>query len=176
MLSNELETCLNSAFQVAREGRHEFLTVEHLLLSILDTPRVKEILQACGGDAAKLSVELREHIEQTTPRVPEGEEREVQPTLGFQRVLQRAVFHVQSSGRKEVGVANVFVAIFGEKQSHAVFLLGRQDVSRLDVVNYISHGMSKLADERASEAKDEAPPAAGGAATEADSGALEKYA
>ncbi|MFM8516312.1 MAG: ATP-dependent Clp protease ATP-binding subunit ClpA, partial [Nevskiaceae bacterium] len=139
-------------------------------------PRVKEILQACGGDAAKLSVELREHIEQTTPRVPEGEEREVQPTLGFQRVLQRAVFHVQSSGRKEVGVANVFVAIFGETQSHAVFLLGRQDVSRLDVVNYISHGMSKLADERASEAKDEAPPAAGGAATEADSGALEKYA
>ena len=94
---------------------------------------------------------------------PEGEEREVQPTLGFQRVLQRAVFHVQSSGRKEVGVANVFVAIFGEKQSHAVFLLGRQDVSRLDVVNYVSHGMSKLADERASEAKDEAPPAAAGA-------------
>jgi ATP-dependent Clp protease ATP-binding subunit ClpA len=176
MLSNELETCLNSAFQVARDGRHEFLTVEHLLLSILDTPRVKEILQACGGDAAKLSVELREHIEQTTPRVPEGEEREVQPTLGFQRVLQRAVFHVQSSGRKEVGVANVFVAIFGEKQSHAVFLLGRQDVSRLDVVNYISHGMSKLADERASEAKDEATPAAAGAAAEADSGALEKYA
>lgn len=175
MLSNELETCLNSAFQVAREGRHEFLTVEHLLLSILDTPRVKEILQACGGDAAKLSVELREHIEQTTPRVPEGEEREVQPTLGFQRVLQRAVFHVQSSGRKEVGVANVFVAIFGEKQSHAVFLLGRQDVSRLDVVNYVSHGMSKLADERASEAKDEAPPAAAGA-PEADSGALDKYA
>ena len=175
MLSNELETCLNSAFQVAREGRHEFLTVEHLLLSILDTPRVKEILQACGGDAAKLSVELREHIEQTTPRVPEGEEREVQPTLGFQRVLQRAVFHVQSSGRKEVGVANVFVAIFGEKQSHAVFLLGRQDVSRLDVVNYVSHGMSKLADERASEAKDEAPPAAAGT-PEADSGALDKYA
>ena len=175
MLSNELETCLNSAFQVAREGRHEFLTVEHLLLSILDTPRVKEILQACGGDAARLVVELREHIEQTTPRVPEGEEREVQPTLGFQRVLQRAVFHVQSSGRKEVGVANVFVAIFGEKQSHAVFLLGRQDVSRLDVVNYVSHGMSKLADERASEAKDEAPPAAAGA-PEADSGALDKYA
>jgi ATP-dependent Clp protease ATP-binding subunit ClpA len=175
MLSNELETCLNSAFQVAREGRHEFLTVEHLLLSILDTPRVKEILQACGGDAARLVVELREHIEQTTPRVPEGEEREVQPTLGFQRVLQRAVFHVQSSGRKEVGVANVFVAIFGEKQSHAVFLLGRQDVSRLDVVNYVSHGMSKLADERASEAKDEAPPAAAGT-PEADSGALDKYA
>ncbi|MEY3726295.1 MAG: Clp protease ClpX, partial [Chloroflexota bacterium] len=175
MLSNELETCLNSAFQVARDGRHEFLTVEHLLLSILDTPRVKEILQACGGDAAKLSVELREHIEQTTPRVPEGEEREVQPTLGFQRVLQRAVFHVQSSGRKEVGVANVFVAIFGEKQSHAVFLLGRQDVSRLDVVNYISHGMSKTDDDKGS-AKEEAP-AAGAAAAEAESAsALEKYA
>jgi ATP-dependent Clp protease ATP-binding subunit ClpA len=175
MLSNELETCLNSAFQVARDGRHEFLTVEHLLLSILNTPRVKEILQACGGDAARLATELREHIEQTTPRVPEGEQRDVQPTLGFQRVLQRAVFHVQSSGRKEVGVANVFVAIFGEKQSHAVFLLGRQDVSRLDVVNYVSHGMSKRADERASEAKDEAPPPPAGA-PEADSAALDKYA
>ena len=148
MLSNELENCLNSAFQVARENRHEFLTVEHLLLAILDTPRVKEVLRACGGDTARLATELREHIEQTSPRLPEGDDREVQPTLGFQRVLQRAVFHVQSSGRKEVGVANVLVAIFSEKQSHAVFLLNRQDVSRLDIVNYVSHGMSKIADER----------------------------
>ena len=174
MLSNELETCLNSAFQVAREGKHEFLTVEHLLLSILDTPRVKEVLKACGGDVPRLAAELREHIDQSTPRLPEGDEREVQPTLGFQRVLQRAVFHVQSSGRKEVGVANVLVAIFSEKQSHAVFLLGRQDVARLDVVNYISHGMSKIADERG-ETKDE--PAAAPTTTEADGGgALEKYA
>ncbi|MBM4209247.1 MAG: ATP-dependent Clp protease ATP-binding subunit ClpA [Gammaproteobacteria bacterium] len=175
MLSNELESCLNSAFQMARDGRHEFLTVEHLLLAILETPRVKEILRACGGDAARLAADLREHIEQSTPRLPEGDEREVQPTLGFQRVLQRAVFHVQSSGRKEVGVGNVLVAIFSEKQSHAVFLLGRQDVARLDVVNYISHGMSKIAEERG-EQKDE-PAAAQQASAEADQGgALEKYA
>ena len=175
MLSNELENCLNSAFQVAREGRHEFLTVEHLLLAILDTPRVKEVLRACGGDTARLATELREHIEQTSPRLPEGDDREVQPTLGFQRVLQRAVFHVQSSGRKEVGVANVLVAIFSEKQSHAVFLLNRQDVSRLDIVNYVSHGMSKIADERSESKEEGAAPAA--TATEAEgSSALEKYA
>ena len=174
MLSNELETCLNSAFQVAREGKHEFLTVEHLLLAILDTPKVKEVLKACGGDVPRLAAELREHIDQSTPRLPDGDEREVQPTLGFQRVLQRAVFHVQSSGRKEVGVANVLVAIFSEKQSHAVFLLNRQDVARLDVVNYISHGMSKIADERG-ETKDE--PAAAPSTAEADGGgALDKYA
>ncbi|HVS76667.1 MAG TPA: ATP-dependent Clp protease ATP-binding subunit ClpA [Steroidobacteraceae bacterium] len=155
MLSNELEYCLNDAFHQAREARHEYLTVEHLLLAILDTPRVREILRACGADLAKLKQELKDHIDQSTPRVEEGEEREVQPTLGFQRVLQRAVFHVQSSGRKEVGVANVLVAIFSEKQSHAVFLLNRQHVTRLDVVNYISHGLSKIAEEKTD--KEEAP-------------------
>ncbi|MBM4192107.1 MAG: ATP-dependent Clp protease ATP-binding subunit ClpA [Gammaproteobacteria bacterium] len=174
MLSNELETCLNSAFQVAREGKHEFLTVEHLLLAVLDTPKVKEVLKACGGDVPRLAAELREHIEQNAPRLPDGDEREVQPTLGFQRVLQRAVFHVQSSGRKEVGVGNVLVAIFSEKQSHAVFLLNRQDVARLDVVNYISHGMSKIADERA-ETKDEAAAVPLSADTEGG-GAIDKYA
>ena len=148
MLSNELEYCLNDAFHQAREARHEYLTVEHLLLAILDTPKVREILRACGADLVKLKQELKDHIEQSTPRVEEGEEREVQPTLGFQRVLQRAVFHVQSSGKKEVGVANVLVAIFSEKQSHAVFLLNRQHVTRLDVVNYISHGLSKIAEEK----------------------------
>jgi ATP-dependent Clp protease ATP-binding subunit ClpA len=148
MLSNELEYCLNDAFHQAREARHEYLTVEHLLLAILDTPRVREILRACGADLNKLKQELKDHIEQSTPRVEEGEEREVQPTLGFQRVLQRAVFHVQSSGKKEVGVGNVLVAIFSEKQSHAVFLLNRQHVTRLDVVNYISHGLSKIAEEK----------------------------
>jgi ATP-dependent Clp protease ATP-binding subunit ClpA len=148
VLSNELEYCLNDAFHQAREARHEYLTVEHLLLAILDTPRVREILRACGADLTKLKQELKDHIEQSTPRVEEGEEREVQPTLGFQRVLQRAVFHVQSSGKKEVGVANVLVAIFSEKQSHAVFLLNRQHVTRLDVVNYISHGLSKIAEEK----------------------------
>jgi ATP-dependent Clp protease ATP-binding subunit ClpA len=148
VLSNELEYCLNDAFHQAREARHEYLTVEHLLLAILDTPRVREILRACGADLGKLKQELKDHIDQSTPRVEEGEEREVQPTLGFQRVLQRAVFHVQSSGKKEVGVANVLVAIFSEKQSHAVFLLNRQHVTRLDVVNYISHGLSKIAEEK----------------------------
>ena len=148
MLSNELEYCLNDAFHQAREARHEYLTVEHLLLAILDTPKVREVLRACGADLSKLKQELKDHIDQSTPRLEEGEEREVQPTLGFQRVLQRAVFHVQSSGKKEVGVANVLVAIFSEKQSHAVFLLNRQHVTRLDVVNYISHGLSKIAEEK----------------------------
>ena len=175
MLSAELENCLNKAFQLARDGRHEFLTVEHLLSSILETTAVKDVLQSCGGDVAVLAKDLLDHIEQSTPRLPEGDDREVQPTLGFQRVLQRAVFHVQSSGRKEVAVTNVLVAIFSEKQSHAVFLLSRQDVSRLDVVNYISHGMSKSDDDKGG-AKEEAP-AAGAAAAEAESAsALEKYA
>ena len=148
VLSNELEYCLNDAFHQAREARHEYLTVEHLLLAILDTPKVREVLRACGADTIKLKQELKEHIDSSTPRLEEGEEREVQPTLGFQRVLQRAVFHVQSSGKKEVGVSNVLVAIFSEKQSHAVFLLNRQHVTRLDAVNYISHGLSKIAEEK----------------------------
>ena len=171
MLSNELEYCLNDAFHKAREARHEYLTVEHLLLAILDTPKVREVLRSCGVDFAKLRDELKEHIEQSTPRLEEGEEREVQPTLGFQRVLQRALFHVQSSGKKEVGVTNVLVAIFSEKQSHAVFLLNRQHVTRLDVVNYISHGLSKIAEEKTD--KEDGQPDA-----ERDSeggSALEKY-
>ena len=173
MLSNELEYCLNDAFHQAREARHEYLTVEHLLLAILDTPKVREILRACGADLAKLKQEVKEHIDQSTPRLDESEDREVQPTLGFQRVLQRAVFHVQSSGKKEVGVANVLVAIFSEKQSHAVYLLNRQHVARLDVVNYISHGLSKIAEEKASDkeetqAEGERDPEGGGSA-------LEKY-
>ena len=172
MLSNELEYCLNDAFHQAREARHEYLTVEHLLLAILDTPKVRTALRACGADLAKLKQELRDHIEQSTPRLEEGEEREVQPTLGFQRVLQRAVFNVQSSGKKEVRVENVLVAIFSEKQSHAVFLLNRQRVTRLDVVNYIAHGLSKIAEEKTSE-KDESST---DAEREGEGGsALEKY-
>ncbi len=171
MLSNELEYCLNDAFHQAREARHEYLTVEHLLLAILDTPKVREVLRACGADLAKFKQELKEHIEQSTPKLEEGEEREVQPTLGFQRVLQRAVFHVQSSGKKEVGVANVLVAIFSEKQSHAVFLLNRRHVTRLDVVNYISHGLSKIAEEKTD--KDES--SAEGERDGEGGSALEKY-
>ncbi len=176
MLSNELEACLNEAFQLAREGRHEFLTVEHLLHAIVDTPRVREILRACGADPARLRDELKAHLEQTTPRLKPDEDREVQPTLGFQRVLQRAVFHVQSSGKKEVGVANVLVAIFSEKQSHAVYLLNRQDVSRLDVVNYISHGLSKIADEKVEGKEDGASSGEGGDRDAEGGGALERYA
>jgi len=173
VLSNELEYCLNDAFHQAREARHEYLTVEHLLLAILDTPKVREVLRACGADLTKLKQELRDHIEQSTPRLEEGEEREVQPTLGFQRVLQRAVFHVQSSGKKEVGVGNVLVAIFSEKQSHAVFLLNRQRVTRLDVVNYISHGLSKIAEEKTSEKEESSTDAE--RESEGGGSALEKY-
>jgi ATP-dependent Clp protease ATP-binding subunit ClpA len=173
MLSNELEFCLNDAFHQAREARHEYLTVEHLLLAILETPRVREVLRGCGADLAKLKQELRNHIAQSTPKLDEGEEREVQPTLGFQRVLQRAVFHVQSSGKKEVGVGNVLVAIFSEKQSHAVFLLNRAHVTRLDVVNYISHGLPRSAEDKSDRDKEEA---AGDGERDAEGGsALEKY-
>jgi ATP-dependent Clp protease ATP-binding subunit ClpA len=174
VLSSELEICLNEAFQAAREARHEFMTVEHLLLAIIDTPRVNEILRGCGADATRLKKELQEFIDQTTPRLKQDDDREVQPTLGFQRVLQRAVFHVQSSGKKEVSVANVLVAIFSEKHSHAAYLLTLQDVSRLDVVNYISHGLSKAGDER--EARGEEPSQSEGQGDGESSSALEKYA
>jgi ATP-dependent Clp protease ATP-binding subunit ClpA len=147
MFSRELEFCLNEAFRRAREKRHEFMTVEHLLLALLDIPEVEEILRACSANVEQLRRELTEFIDQTTPLLSGRDQQEVQPTLGFQRVLQRAVFHVQSSGKKEVGPGNVLVAIFGEKQSHATYVLSRQDVSRLDVVNYISHGISKVEDE-----------------------------
>ena len=147
MLSSELEYCLNEAFQQARTKRHEYMTVEHLLLAIVDVPTVTEILKGCGADLVRLRRDLEQFIDESTPRLAEGSEHDVQPTLGFQRVLQRAVFHVQSSGKKEVRGENVLVAIFGEKQSHAVYLLGLQDVTRLDVVNFISHGLSKLRDD-----------------------------
>ena len=175
MLSSELEICLNEAFQSAREARHEFMTVEHLLLSIIDAPKVREILRACGADTNRVRKELKEFIDQTTPRLKPEDDREVQPTLGFQRVLQRAVFHVQSSGKKEVSVANVLVAIFSEKHSHAAYLLGLQDVSRLDVVNFISHGLPKTGEEREKPQSDEAPQGDAERAEEGSS-ALEKYA
>ena len=148
MLSSELEYCLNEAFQKARDARHEYMTVEHLLLAVLDAPRVREILKACGADLTRLQADLQKFVGETTPTLAADDDREVQPTLGFQRVLQRAVFHVQSSGKKEVTVANVLVAIFSEKQSHAAFLLSTQDVARLDVVNYISHGLPSSGESR----------------------------
>jgi ATP-dependent Clp protease ATP-binding subunit ClpA len=151
MLSKELELTLNEAFKNARERHHEFMTVEHLLLCLLDNPSAAKVLRACGVDAEKLRQEISAFIEQTTPVIPDSDNRETQPTLGFQRVLQRAVFHVQSSGKQEVTGANVLVAIFSEQDSQAVYFLNQQDLTRLDVVNYISHGISKVPGENSSD-------------------------
>ncbi|BED89315.1 ATP-dependent Clp protease ATP-binding subunit ClpA [Pseudoalteromonas sp. MM1] len=148
MLNKDLELTLNAAFREARTRRHEFMTVEHLLLALLDNPSAGEALNACGVDISGLKTELLEFIDETTPVIPDlEEERETQPTLGFQRVLQRAVFHVQSSGKNEVTGVNVLVAIFSEQESQAVYLLKKSDISRLDIVNFISHGISKSDDE-----------------------------
>ncbi|MCG9598050.1 ATP-dependent Clp protease ATP-binding subunit ClpA [Vibrio sp. Isolate25] len=144
MLNKELESSLNGAFSRARDKRHEFMTVEHLLLALLENDAAREALLACQADINALRNELDIFIDQTTPLIPENDEtRETQPTLSFQRVLQRAVFHVQSSGRSEVTGANVLVAIFSEQESHAAYLLKKNDISRLDIVNFISHGITK---------------------------------
>ena len=144
MLSRELEVTLNLAFKDARAKRHELMSVEHLLLSLLDNTAAITVLRSCGADIEKLRKELNDFLEATTPLIPKNEnDRETQPTLGFQRVLQRAVFHVQSSGRKEVTGASVLVAIFTEQESHAVYLLKQQEINRIDVVNFIAHGTRK---------------------------------
>jgi len=150
MLSKDLEFSINLAFREARDRRHEFMTVEHLLLALLDNPSAAEVLRACGASLDKLKRDLQIFIRENTPVLGTDDPRETQPTLGFQRVLQRAVLHVQSSGNKEVTGANVLVAIFGEQESQAVYFLKQQSVSRLDVVNYISHGIAKSADEQES--------------------------
>jgi len=147
MLSKELETSLNEAFSEARDKRHEYITVEHLLLALLDNSSANSVLQACGADLLCLASDLRDYLEKNTPVFGDVLGGEVQPTLGFQRVLQRAVFHVQSSGKKEVVGANVLVAMFGEQESQAVYLLSQQNVNRLDIVNYISHGITKVSDD-----------------------------
>ncbi|PAU78030.1 ATP-dependent Clp protease ATP-binding subunit ClpA [Halomonas salipaludis] len=145
MLSKELELTLNTAFTVARSKRHEFMTVEHLLLALLDNASAADVLRACGANLEKLRSDLQDFINSTTPLIPEDQvDRETQPTLGFQRVLQRAVFHVQSSGKSEVTGANVLVAIFSEQESQAVYFLKQQNVARVDAVNYIAHGISKV--------------------------------
>ena len=145
MLNKDLEISLNLAFRQAKELRHEFMTVEHLLLALLDNPSAIEVLGACGADLNVIKASLLEFIKETTPVIPvEEDERETQPTLGFQRVLQRAVFHVQSSGKSEVNGSNVLVAIFSEQESQAAYILKKSDISRLDIVNYISHGIAKI--------------------------------
>src|SRR5690349_5497540 len=147
MFSKDLEHTIGQCYKRAREARHEFMTVEHLLLALLDNPSAQAVLKACGADAERLRQELEQAIEASVSRLAQDDGRDTQPTLGFQRVLQRAVYHVQSSGKKEVTGANVLVAIFGEKDSHAVYFLNQQDVHRLDVVNYISHGIARSGEE-----------------------------
>ncbi|QNK01110.1 ATP-dependent Clp protease ATP-binding subunit ClpA [Dyella telluris] len=147
MFSKDLEVTIGQCYKQAREQRHEFMTVEHLLLALTENQSALGALRACGVDLPRLTRELEKIIAETVPVLPHGDERDTQPTLGFQRVLQRAVYHVQSSGRKEVTGANVLVAIFGEKDSHAVYFLHQQEITRLDVVNYISHGIAKIGDE-----------------------------
>lgn len=174
MLSKELEFSLNTAFRMAYEKRHEFITVEHLLLAMLDNSVAVDVLRACGANVDALKRELTEFLDETTPHIPPGVKRETQPTLGFQRVLQRAAFHVQSSGKKEVTGANVLVAIFSEQDSHAVYLLNKQDVTRLDVVNYISHGISKIRDD--GETPSRGPAADGEELESGGANPLEKFA
>ncbi|MFA6180083.1 MAG: ATP-dependent Clp protease ATP-binding subunit ClpA [Candidatus Methylopumilus sp.] len=165
MIAQELEVSLHMAFMDARQKRHELITVEHLLLAMIDNPTAADVLRSCGANLDNLRSELINYIEDHTPTVDGTEEVDTQPTLGFQRVIQRAILHVQSSGKKEVTGANVLVAIYGEKDSHAVFFLHQQGVTRLDVVNFISHGVAKITDgtakraETEQEAETEAAPA-----------------
>jgi len=171
MIAQELEVSLHMAFMEARQKRHEFITVEHLLLALLDNPSASEVLRACAANVDELRKLLADFVTEHTP-ILAGEEVDTQPTLGFQRVIQRAILHVQSSGKKEVTGANVLVAIFGEKDSHAVYFLHQKGVTRLDVVNFISHGISKVP--QAQQPKQESEPAE--AEQEAQSGgALESY-
>jgi ATP-dependent Clp protease ATP-binding subunit ClpA len=176
MLNRELEVTLNLAFKEARTKRHEFMTVEHLLLALLDNEAAATVLRACGANMDKLRRDLNEFIDSTTPLIPQqDEERETQPTLGFQRVLQRAVFHVQSSGKREVTGANVLVAIFSEQESQAVFLLKQQSVARIDVVNFIAHGISKVPGAAERDQEQEQSDEEGGEAS-ASNHPLEAYA
>ncbi len=171
MIAHELEVSLHAAFVEARHKRHEFITVEHLLLALLDNPSAQEVMKACAAKVDDLRKNLTEFIEQHTPIVAGDGEVNTQPTLGFQRVIQRAILHVQSSGKKEVMGANVMVAIYGEKDSHAVYYLHQQGVSRLDVVNFISHGISKAAPQTPEKTEAESEAAEAGET----GGALEQF-
>ena len=171
MIAQELEVSLHMAFMDARQKKHEFITVEHLLLAMLENPSALEVLKACGTNLDELKKLLVDFIEEHTPIIADGD-AETQPTLGFQRVIQRAILHVQSSGKKEVTGANVLVAIFGEKDSHAVYFLHEKGVTRLDVVNFIAHGIAKVGDSESEGKKDgaeidESVDAKGGAADSA---------
>ena len=171
MIAQELEVSLHMAFVEARQKRHEFITVEHLLLALLDNPSAAEVLRACAANVDELRRELTTFINEHTPRVEGADEIDTQPTLGFQRVIQRAILHVQSSGKKEVTGANVLVAIFGEKESHAVYFLNQRGVTRLDVVNYIAHGITKTPQKKEEKAESKEESDGGGESQ----GALDNY-
>ncbi|MHB8912718.1 MAG: ATP-dependent Clp protease ATP-binding subunit ClpA [Lysobacter sp.] len=177
MFSKDLEYSIGQCYKRAREARHEYMTVEHLLLALLDNPSAEGVLKACSVDFTRLRTDLEEAIATSVSVLPEDIDRDTQPTLGFQRVLQRAVYHVQSSGRKEVSGANVLVAIFGEKDSHAVYYLNQQDVARLDVVNYLSHGIARNSSDEPGHSQEDsdAKPADGGEG-EGKSDALAEFA
>ncbi|KLD70869.1 ATP-dependent Clp protease ATP-binding subunit ClpA [Xanthomonas pisi] len=176
MFSKDLEQTIGQCYKRAREARHEFMTVEHLLLSLLDNPSAQAVLKACGADQLRLHNDLEQAIEASVSRLAEDDGRDTQPTLGFQRVLQRAVYHVQSSGKKEVTGANVLVAIFGEKDSHAVYFLNQQDITRLDIVNYLSHGIAKLGEDGEQPSASDSEPKSEGGEGEAKGDALAEYA
>jgi len=175
MFSKDLELSISQAYHTARSRRHEFLTVEHLLLALLDNDSAVEVLSACGVDIQRLANELDLVLTESVPVLSEGDQRDTQPTIGFQRVLQRALYHVQSAERKEVLGANVLVAIFGEKDSHAVYLLGKQDLARLDVVNFLSHGIAKT-DEPGTGTTTDEPGLEAGQGADEDKSALAAYA
>jgi len=172
MLSAELESTLNNAIRRARQQRHEFITVEHLLASLLDNVVAARVIRACGGDLDELRTDLSEFLEENVPVLAPDTDIDTQPSLGFQRVIQRAVLHVQSAGKKEVTGANVLVAIFAEKDSHAVYFLHKQDITRFDVVNYIAHGISKVSEPTGLPAPDEGVEPA---PEEGDRSALETF-
>ncbi len=175
MLSKEIESTLNQAFTNAHSKRHEFITVEHLLLALLDNATVKPVLQACGCDSMALRGELSQFIDETVSLIAKNTKRETQPTLGFQRVLQRAVFHVQASDKKEVIGANLFVALFSEQDSHAVYILNKYDITRLDVVNYLAHGISKVDQEKEEQVAEDTVDAEAAGTKPVETTALEKY-
>ena len=172
MIAQELEVSLHMAFVEARQKQHEFITVEHLLLAMLDNPSAAEVLKACGVDLDELRGVLTDFINEHTPRLAAHSDADTQPTQGFQRVIQRAILHVQSSGKKEVTGANVLVAVFGEKESHAVYFLNQRGVTRLDVVNYIAHGITKTPQQKQDKASDAKDDSEGGSESQ---GALDAY-
>jgi ATP-dependent Clp protease ATP-binding subunit ClpA len=174
MFSKDLELYISQAYQAARDQRHEYLTVEHMLLALLENPSAMSILGACGADVSGLENDLRKILADTVPVLEDSEGRDTQPTIGFQRVLQRALYHVQSAGKDEVLGANVLVAIFSEKDSYATYLLNRYDVTRLDVVNFISHGISKVEGEAGADAA-AADPEAEGQGEEKQASALDQF-